>query len=201
MIAIVDYGMGNLRSVQNAFRQVGHESLITSDPRVIREASHLVLPGVGAFSECMQRLGATGLIREIIRGIGQGKFFLGICLGFQLLFTKSEEFGEHAGLNLFPGIVKRFPASGLKVPHIGWNQIEMVGECPVFAGIPQRAFVYFDHSYYVVPEEGALTASWSDYGVRFTSSVWRNHVFACQFHPEKSQMFGLRILQNFGNLK
>ncbi len=201
MIAIIDYGMGNLRSVHNAFRKVEHESVITSDRKVISDATHIVLPGVGAFSECMNHLRATGLVSLIIKSIQEGKPFLGICLGLQLLFSKSEEFGEHEGLNVIQGEVKRFPEMGLKVPHIGWNQIQHLEHCPIFKGIPQNAYFYFDHSYYVVPEDKSVTASWSDYGIRFSSSVWRENLFACQFHPEKSQTLGLKLLENFGDLK
>lgn len=201
MIAVIDYGMGNLRSVHNGFRKVGHESVVTSDRKVISEATHLVLPGVGAFPQCMDQLKAAGLIAPILNGIQEGKFFLGICLGLQLLFSRSEEFGEHDGLNVISGTVTRFPETGLKVPHIGWNQIRQVGDCPLFSGIPQNAYFYFDHSYYVIPEKESLTASLSDYGISFTSSVWKGNLFACQFHPEKSQSLGLRLLQNFGNLK
>ena len=201
MIAIIDYGMGNLRSVHNAFRKVRHESVVTSDRKVISDATHIVLPGVGAFSECMNHLKATGLVSLIIKSIQEGKPFLGICLGLQLLFSKSEEFGEHEGLNLIRGEVKRFPEMGLKVPHIGWNQVQPLENCPIFKGIPQNAYFYFDHSYYVSPKEKEVTASWTDYGISFSSSVWRENLFACQFHPEKSQKMGLKLLENFGELK
>jgi glutamine amidotransferase len=201
MIAIIDYGMGNLRSVHNAFRKVKHESVVTSDRKVISEATHIVLPGVGAFSECMNHLKATGLVSLIIKSVQEGKPFLGICLGLQLLFSKSEEFGEHEGLNLIRGEVKRFPEMGLKVPHIGWNQVQPLENCPIFKGIPQNAYFYFDHSYYVAPQERSVTASWTDYGISFSSSVWRKNLFACQFHPEKSQTMGLKLLENFGELK
>lgn len=200
MIAIIDYGMGNLRSVHNAFKKVGRESVITSDRETVSRASHLVLPGVGAFSECMDHLRSTGLIAPILDGIQRGKPFLGICLGFQLLFSKSEEFGEHQGLDVISGEVKKFPDGKLKVPHIGWNQVRFSGSCPVFKGIPSDAYFYFDHSYYAVPEKEGVTASWTDYGIKFTSSVWKDNLFACQFHPEKSQTSGLRLLENFGGL-
>jgi glutamine amidotransferase len=201
MIAVIDYGMGNLRSVQNAFSKVGHPSVVTSDRKELLNATHLVLPGVGAFSECMEHLRATGLIPTITKSIQEGKPFFGICLGLQLLFTKSQEFGEHEGLNLIPGEVKRFPASELKVPHIGWNQVRIESKSPLFEGIPQDSYFYFDHSYYVSPEKESVVASRSDYGLSFTSSIWQENIFACQFHPEKSQAFGLKLLENFGNLK
>ncbi len=211
MIAIIDYGMGNLRSVHNAFKKLGREAVITSDRETVSRASHLVLPGVGAFSECMDQLRSTGLIAPILEAIQRGKPFLGICLGFQLLFSKSDEFGEHQGLNVISGEVKKFPDGKLKVPHIGWNQVRLSGSCPVFKGIPSDAYFYFDHSYYAIPtcgsvdpktgpEKEAVTASWTDYGVKFTSSVWRDNLFACQFHPEKSQTLGLKLLENFGGL-
>ncbi|MBI1824505.1 MAG: imidazole glycerol phosphate synthase subunit HisH [Nitrospirae bacterium] len=201
MIAVIDYGMGNLRSVQNALLKVGHRSLITSDQKELLEATHLVLPGVGAFSECMDHLRATGLIPTITKCIREGKPFLGICLGLQLLFSRSEEFGMHEGLNFIPGEVKRFPVSGLKVPHIGWNQVRINSDSPFFKGIPQDSYFYFDHSYYVLPEKESVVASRSDYGISFVSSVWQDKLFACQFHPEKSQALGLKLLENFGNMK
>ncbi|MFI5303825.1 MAG: imidazole glycerol phosphate synthase subunit HisH [Nitrospiria bacterium] len=201
MIAIIDYGMGNLRSVHNAFRKVGMESVVTSDRRVISGASHIVLPGVGAFSQCMDHLQAAGLASIVSKSVQEGKHFLGICLGLQLLFSKSEEFGEHDGLNLISGEVKRFPEMGLKIPHIGWNQVRYQENCPMFKEIPQDAYFYFDHSYYVAPEKDSIVASLSDYGIRFASSVCKENLFACQFHPEKSQAMGLKLLENFGRMK
>jgi glutamine amidotransferase len=207
MIAIVDYGMGNLRSVQKAFERVGHPAVIAHDPRQVEEASHVVLPGVGGFPECMRNLARSGMVGSLKRGIEAGKPFLGICLGLQLLFSESEEFGLHAGLDILPGKVIRFsgPAfdqdPGLKVPHMGWNQIRIVREAPLLNGVPDGSFVYFVHSYHAVPEDSGLAAAMTDYGVPFVSSVHRENLYACQFHPEKSQDIGLRILKNFGDLK
>ncbi|MBI5682355.1 MAG: imidazole glycerol phosphate synthase subunit HisH [Deltaproteobacteria bacterium] len=207
MIAIIDYDMGNLRSVQKGFERVGHTSIITRDLKEISSASHIVLPGVGAFKDCMENLNKYGLIAPIIDGINKGKPFLGICLGLQLLFTESEEFGVHKGLDIIKGMVKRFTfdqAERLKIPHMGWNDIRLTahGSRPtVFEGIPDNSYFYFVHSYYVVPDDDNLTASKTTYGIEFTSSISKDNVFACQFHPEKSQKLGSLILKNFGNLK
>lgn len=209
MIAIVDYGMGNLRSVQKAFEFVGHEAVVTRAPQVISDASHVVLPGVGAFADCMANLERYGLIEPIQRSIASGKPFLGICLGLQLLFTESEEFGVHKGLDIVPGKVRRFPAgdgssgsnrsvSRLKVPHIGWNALAIQREAPPLRGVEAGAHVYFVHSYYVEPLDPLVTSTVTEYGVSFVSSIWRQNIFACQFHPEKSQSVGLRIVRNFG---
>lgn len=208
MIAIIDYDMGNLRSVQKAFERVGHAAVISRDRRVIEEASHLVLPGVGAFADCMAHLEGYGLIDPLRRGIQQGKPFLGICLGLQLLFTESEEFGLHKGLDLVSGKVKRFsvgpvsagaPVLPLKVPHMGWNAIKVLRQAPVLKGVEPEALVYFVHSYYVEPTEPSAVCTTTEYGIPFVSSIWRDNLFACQFHPEKSQRVGLRIMRNFGD--
>lgn len=204
MIAIIDYGMGNLRSVQKAFETVGHQAVVTRERRVIADASHVVLPGVGAFADCMANLEQYGLIEPIRNAIASGKPFLGICLGLQLLFTESEEFGLHKGLNLVPGRVKRFPAGGgssegrLKVPHMGWNDVTITRQAPPLQGVGSQAYFYFVHSYYVEPSDPSVVCSVTDYGVPFASSVWRDNIFACQFHPEKSQTVGLSIIRNFG---
>jgi imidazole glycerol-phosphate synthase subunit HisH len=203
MIAIIDYGMGNLRSVQKAFEAVGHQAVVTRDHAVIANASHLVLPGVGAFGDCMTNLDRYGLIDPIKQNIAQGKPFLGICLGLQLLFTESHEFGVHKGLDILPGSVKRFPDaakpnSRMKVPHMGWNTVDVQRPAPPLAGIERGTQVYFVHSYYVEPRDRSVVTTTTDYGVSFASSVWRDNVFACQFHPEKSQAVGLRIMRNFG---
>jgi glutamine amidotransferase len=199
MIAIIDYGMGNLRSVQKGFEHVGVPAEVTRDPGKIIAAGGVVLPGVGAFQACMQNLGHFGLIdpiRDIVRG---QKPFLGICLGFQLLFSESEEFGRQQGLGLFPGKVVGFQAdNGLKVPHMGWNEIEKKKPSPFLEGIASGDYVYFVHSFYVVPDDPALIATTTDYGGPFVSSIATERLFACQFHPEKSQEIGLRILANFG---
>lgn len=200
-ILIVDYGMANLRSVQKAFEKVGHAAEISGDPQRVAEADKVVLPGVGAFRDAIAKLNESGLsepLREHIRG---GKPFLGICLGLQLLFTRSFEDGEHRGLDLFPGDVVRFTAQpGLKVPHMGWNQLRIKKPAPHLALVPDNASVYFVHSYYPVPKDADLVATETDYPSPFASSIWRDNVFASQFHPEKSQKVGLKILEAFAKL-
>ncbi|MGH7274883.1 MAG: imidazole glycerol phosphate synthase subunit HisH [Nitrospiria bacterium] len=201
MIAIIDYGMGNLRSVQKAFESMGYQAVVTRDRQRIADADHLVLPGVGAFPDCMRNLEQFDLVGPLLDGIDQGKPFLGICLGLQLLFTESEEFGPHKGLDLIKGRVVRFPEKGLKIPHMGWNQLRWQKPHPLLEGLSQEVYVYFVHSYYVVPEDTGVIATRTDYGIEFASSVAHDNIFACQFHPEKSQEVGLKILKNFGKLK
>jgi glutamine amidotransferase len=197
-IVIVDYGMANLRSVQKAFEKVGCTAEITGDPNRLVDADKLVLPGVGAFRDAIARLRESGLAAPIIEHIRRGKPFLGICLGLQLLFSKSYENGEYEGLNLFPGEVVRFPnVPGLKVPHMGWNELRIKKTAPVFSGLPDNSAVYFVHSYYVKPRDSGLTAAETDYPEPFTSAIWHENVFATQFHPEKSQQVGLHMLRNF----
>ena len=201
MIAVVDYGMGNLRSVQKGFEKVGASAIITRDPKEIRSADRLVLPGVGAFPECMKNLRALDLVEPILEFIETGRPFLGICLGLQLLFDNSEEFGLHDGLKVIPGTCKAFdPAMGLKIPHMGWNQVHFRKEVEIFKGIEEGSFFYFVHSFYVVPNNTGDIAAESEYGITFTCAVSRGNVFATQFHPEKSQDLGLTILKNFSNL-
>jgi len=201
VIAIVDYGMGNLRSVEKALLRVGQSVQVTREPAVIRAADGIVLPGVGAFGACMANLDRFGLVpvvRDVIEG---GRPFLGICLGMQILFSESEEFGPVSGLGVLPGRVVRFggeAVAGLRVPHMGWNQLRRRGDTPVLAGVEDGAYAYFVHSYYVVPEDPEIITTETPYGVRFASSVARDNIFACQFHPEKSQEIGLRMLANFG---
>lgn len=199
MIAIIDYGMGNLRSVQKGFEKVGCRAEIVHRPEDLSKASAVVLPGVGAFKDAMDNLRAAGMIEAIFENIQAGKPFLGICLGFQLLFETSEEWGLHEGLGIFPGQVKRF-GEGLKVPHMGWNQIEIQKESPILKGIPDLAAFYFVHSYYAEPADKEVTTTLTDYGIKFTSIVDRDNVFGIQFHPEKSSILGLKILENFGRL-
>jgi glutamine amidotransferase len=202
MIAIIDYGMGNLRSVSKAFEAVGHQAVVTRDARVIGNASHVVLPGVGAFGDCMANIEQYGLVEPIRTAIQSGKPFLGICLGLQLLFTESEEFGPHRGLDIIPGKVRRFESGqGLKVPHMGWNQVHVQRACPMFDGIADGSDWYFVHSYFVDPSDKQLAATTTTYGISFVSSVWRDNIVACQFHPEKSQTVGLRLIKNFGEWK
>ena len=199
MIAIIDYGMGNLRSVSKAFEAVGHQAIVTREPSVIANASHVVLPGVGAFGDCMANLERYELIAPIYTAIQSGKPFLGICLGLQLLFTESEEFGMHKGLGVIPGRVKKFVLdASLKVPHMGWNDIRIMRPAPIFAGIAPGSYCYFVHSYYVEPADAAVVATVTDYGAPFASAVWKDNVVACQFHPEKSQAVGLQVIKNFG---
>ena len=199
MIAIIDYGMGNLRSVWKAFESVGHQAVVTRDPATIKNAGHVVLPGVGAFGDCMANLERFELVEPIRSTVQSGKPFLGICLGLQLLFTESEEFGAHKGLNIIPGHVKRFaPDPALKIPHMGWNQVKVERPCPLFAGIAAGSNWYFVHSYFVQPVDPMVTATTTTYGTPFVSAIWKDNIVACQFHPEKSQSVGLRLIKNFG---
>lgn len=199
MIAIIDYGMGNLRSVEKGFQKMGIDVRVVSDPRKIDDAAGVVLPGVGAFRDCMNNLERLSLVEAILRSIAKGKPFLGICLGLQVLFTESEEFGPCRGLDVMPGRVVRF-RGGLKVPHMGWNTVKILREAPILDGIADGAFFYFVHSYYVIPKHEDVIATTTDYGCTFTSAIWRENIFATQFHPEKSQQIGLSVLKNFGDL-
>lgn len=200
-IVIVDYGMANLRSVQKAFEKVGFAAQISGDPNVIAEADKLVLPGVGAFRDAIARLRETGLVDPITAHVHADKPFFGICLGLQLLFTTSYEDGIHQGLDLFPGEVVRFSdVPGLKVPHMGWNQLRILKPAPHLADLPPEPSVYFVHSYYVVPKDLKIIATETDYPTPFTSAIWKDNVFATQFHPEKSQKVGLAMLQKFAAL-
>ncbi|MGH7790751.1 MAG: imidazole glycerol phosphate synthase subunit HisH [Thermodesulfobacteriota bacterium] len=201
MIAIVDYGMGNLRSVKKAFENLGFSTNVTKNPDQILNSDGLVLPGVGAFGDCMKNLEEYNLAKPIKNFIKNGKPFLGICLGLQLLFEESEESPGIKGLGILKGNVVRFPRSGdekLKIPHMGWNQIELQKELPILKGIPQGSWFYFVHSYFPKPEDKSVNAVKTDYGIEFTSAVQKENIFACQFHPEKSSTLGLGILENFG---
>jgi glutamine amidotransferase len=190
--------MGNLRSVQKGFERAGFNAELTRDPGRIEAAKGVVLPGVGAFHACMENLARFGLI-EPVRSAAKSKPFLGICLGFQLLFSESEEFGKQRGLDVFSGAVRGFRAEGdLKVPHMGWNRIEKKKNSPFLEGLSTGDHVYFVHSFYVVPEDSSVVATTTEYGASFVSSIATENLFACQFHPEKSQELGLRILGNFG---
>lgn len=203
MIAMVDYGRGNLWSVQNGFARVGAHVQITPDPAVIQRADAVVFPGVGAFRDCMQNLTASGMDQALHEVINAGKPVLAICVGMQALLSESEEFGLTPGLGIFEGQVRRFPSSHpalatpLKVPHMGWNQLQQQRTCPLLAGIPDGAFTYFVHSYYAAPKDADVVVATTDYGVEFASVLWRDNLYATQFHPEKSQHWGLRLLQNF----
>jgi glutamine amidotransferase len=204
MIAIIDYGMGNLRSVQKGFERMGHEAVVTNDPKTIMDASKVVLPGVGAFPDCMRNLREYGLIDAVHSAIRSGKPFLGICLGLQLLFTESEEFGISKGLDIIKGRVIRFKGpefEELKIPHMGWNSISIKQQIPALQDIPDNSYVYFVHSFHVVPEDKSVIATTTPYGIEFVSSIWKDNIFAVQFHPEKSQSLGLSILKRFGEQK
>lgn len=198
-ILIVDYGMGNLRSVQKAFEAVGSAADISADPARVAAAGKVVLPGVGAFRDAIAKLRETGLADAVLGHVAADRPLLGICLGFQLLFARSHEDGVHDGLAVFGGDVVAFPAvPGLKVPHMGWNTLRLTRpDCPLFAGLDQDPAVYFVHGYYPVPADPGITAAETDYPSPFCSVVWRGNVFATQFHPEKSQAVGLRMLRNF----
>jgi len=200
VIAIIDYGMGNLRSVQKGFEHTGFDARITCGAPDLAAARALVLPGVGAFGDAMANLAERGLLEPVIRAVREGKPLLGICLGFQLLFEESEEWGLCRGLGLMPGRVVRLPAGGLKVPHMGWNAVRQQGDCPLWAGVPDGSFFYFVHSYYAQPGSKELSAGLTEYGGWIAAAVARDNVFGVQFHPEKSSRLGLRILANFGRL-
>jgi glutamine amidotransferase len=198
LIALIDYGMGNLGSVEKALAAVGCEVVITDQPRVLEEAAGLVLPGVGAWDDCIGSLESHGLVGPLKELVAAGKPFLGICLGLQMLFESSEE-GTLPGLSFFPGRVERFRHE-LKIPQIGWNQVVLKQDMPYFAGVPDASWFYFVHSYYVVPDDPSIIATTTDYGYEFCSAIWKDNVFACQYHPEKSQDVGLKVLNNFRGL-
>jgi imidazole glycerol-phosphate synthase subunit HisH len=203
MISIIDYGMANLRSVQKAFESVGVPARIISTPDEIERADRIVLPGVGAFADAVRTLRDQRLAEPILGHIEKGRPFLGICLGLQMLFDIGYEDGEHRGLGVLKGTCVRFDVDdtmGLKVPHMGWNQLDVARPSPLFKDLPERASVYFVHGYHVVPAEEGVVATTTDYGRPFVSSVWRDNVMATQFHPEKSQRVGLKILSNFAAL-
>jgi len=202
MIAIIDYGMGNLRSVQKAFEKVGHSATVTNDPAQVRSASKVVLPGVGAFEDAIAELRRQELVDPILEAIHSGRPFLGICLGLQLLFDVSYENGRHEGLGVLAGEVVRFqvPAE-YSVPHMGWNQLAIRRRPPVLEGIADGSYFYFVHSYYVVPRDRSVIATETEYPGPFCSMVWQRSLFATQFHPEKSQADGLRLLKNFAELR
>jgi len=205
VIAIVDYGMGNLRSAQKGLEKAGHEAVITDDPAVIGRAAGVVLPGVGAFKDCYEGLKSRGLVDPVKDAARSGRPFLGICVGLQLLFESSDEGEGSEGLGLFRGRVVRFPdaaQTGLKVPHMGWNQLNPVAgrKCPLLDGAGRNPYTYFVHSYYAVPEEPDVVLATCGYGVEFAAMVGRDNLYAVQFHPEKSQADGIEILRAFGRL-
>ena len=196
-IAVVDYGMGNLRSVSKALERVAPQAevLVTADPESIRSADRVVVPGQGALPDCMRQLGESGA-REAVVEATRAKPFLGICIGLQMLFERGEE-GNSAGLGVLPGHVPRLSVTGLKIPHIGWNEVVQARAHALWAGIPDRTRFYFVHSYYPAPRDAVLTAATSAYGAPFTCAIARDNIFAVQFHPEKSQSAGLQLLSNF----
>lgn len=203
MIALIDYGAGNLRSVHKALRYVGADVQIVTEPAQLSETRALVLPGVGAFDDCINALNRQELLAASLEFIKTGRPFLGICVGYQALFERSQEFNScAAGLCLFGGSVVRFSEKhGLKVPQIGWNQLEIKQpDCPLFRGIENGSYVYFVHSFYPLPSDRSIVATETEYGDRFASAVWRDNVYATQFHPEKSQRIGLQLLKNFVSL-
>jgi glutamine amidotransferase len=209
VIAIIDSGIANLRSVEKGFQRLGAVAGIVEDPRRLREAAGIVLPGVGAFADGIAKLTRQGFVEALRDEIERGKPVLGICLGLHFLFSESEEFGLHKGLDLLGGRVRRFaadlpdpavPGARLKVPHMGWNRVRVERPAPILAGLPDDPYFYFVHSYYVEPVDPTVTAGVTEYGVSFTSVIWRENLFATQFHPEKSQAAGLTLLANFAAL-
>jgi len=202
-VVIIDYDRGNLRSVQKGFEQVGQSARVSRDPAHIADATHVVLPGVGAFADCMDNLERFDLIEPVRRAVAAGKPFLGICVGLQLLFGESEEFGLRPGLGIIPGRVVAFPpdmtAHGerLKVPHMGWNRLHVVRRAPLFRDLKEGDYCYFVHSFHAVPEDLSVVAATAQHGVLFTAAVWHDNVMACQFHPEKSDRTGLAMLRAF----
>ena len=201
MIAIIDYGAGNLQSVKKAFDFIGAESVITNDPKVILSADKILLPGVGSFGDAMDSMRKNGLVETVKECALSGKPFLGICLGLQLLFEESEESPGVKGLGIFKGKIKKFSSDmGLKIPHIGWNSLEIQQKNTLFKDIPENAYVYFVHSYYLHAEDEDDIATVTNYGIDFHSAVGKNNIFATQFHPEKSGDVGLQILRNFASM-
>ena len=203
MIAIVDYGVGNLFSLKSSLDHIGLEAVVTGDAQTLRDAEKIILPGVGAFADAAAKLAATGLDRVVCDEAAKGKPMLGICLGMQMLFDKSYEYGEHPGLSLIPGNVKPIRpviGDGLKVPHIGWNSLDYPSHGTLFQGIPEGSYVYFVHSYYLRAREESIVKATTEYGVTIHASVEKDNVYACQFHPEKSSQIGMKILQNFINI-
>ena len=200
MIAIIDYGMGNLFSVEKAFVKLGADVVVTSDAESIAKADKVVLPGVGAFGDCMRNLEASGLIPIIMETVASGKPFLGICLGLQVMFEGSEEAPSTKGLGIFKGHVKKIVASELKIPHMGWNSLKLAERSPLLDNLPENPYVYFVHSFHAVPSEENIVTAFVEYGGKVTAAVGKNNVQAMQFHPEKSSSVGLKILENFVKL-
>ncbi|HDN94742.1 MAG TPA: imidazole glycerol phosphate synthase subunit HisH [Nitrospirae bacterium] len=200
MITVIDYGSGNLRSVEKGFLKAGFDVKVTNRPEDVQKAEAIVLPGVGAFRDCMKELTNLGMTDVLVEAIKKGTPYLGICLGLQVLFSESVEFGSTKGLDILKGKVVKFESSELKVPQMGWNELNIKNSTPLFNEIPDKSYFYFVHSYYVVPEDKNIISTTTDYGIEFTSSVCRDNIYAVQFHPEKSQGLGLQMLKNFGNI-
>ena len=202
MIAIIDYGAGNLQSVKKAFDFIGAESVITDNPEIINACDRILLPGVGSFGDAMDSMAKSGLVETVKQNALSGKPFLGICLGLQLLFEESEESLGVKGLGIFKGKIKKFSSDmGLKIPHIGWNSLEIKQKDGIFKNIPENSYVYFVHSYYLQAEDKNDIATVTNYGISFHSAVGKNNIFATQFHPEKSGDVGLQILRNFASME
>lgn len=197
---MVDYGASNLRSVERALQVCGADARVTASPEDVARADAVVLPGQGEFSSAMRGLERLGLCDALLDAIRAGKPYLGICIGLQVLFEESEERGCHKGLGVLGGRVARIAAPGLKVPHMGWNTLEMAADCPLLRGLSPGSYVYFVHSYACYPEDPGVVAAWCSYGERFAAAVWRGNLYAVQFHPEKSQRVGLQIIRNFVRL-
>lgn len=200
MIAIIDYGMGNLFSVEKAFVKLGDDVVVTSDAQIIAKADKVVLPGVGAFGDCMKNLEVSGLIPIIMETAVSGKPLLGICLGLQVMFEGSEEAPGVRGLGIFKGLVKKIVAPELKIPHMGWNSLKMDTKSPLLENLPASSYVYFVHSFHAVPSEENIVTAFVEYGGKVTAAVGKKNVQAMQFHPEKSSSVGLKILENFVRL-
>jgi glutamine amidotransferase len=198
-VAIIDYGVGNLRSVEKAFTSQGINATVTRDEKILREADKLVLLGVGAFGYAMESLRKLGFDQLVIEAAKAGKPIIGLCVGLQMMFEEGHEFGVHRGLGLLPGRVVKFPA-GVRVPHVGWNQVEFTQDHPVFRDLPNRSFFYFVHSYYVEPAEASVVMGETEYAQTFASICGRDNVIGVQFHPEKSQAAGLKLLSNFARM-
>lgn len=202
MIAIIDYGAGNLQSVKKAFDFIGAESVITDNPEIINACDRILLPGVGSFGDAMDSMAKSGLVDTVKQNALSGKPFLGICLGLQLLFEESEESPGVKGLGIFKGKIKKFSSDmGLKIPHIGWNSLEIKQKDGIFKNIPENSYVYFVHSYYLHAEDKNDIATVTKYGIDFHSAVGKNNIFATQFHPEKSGDVGLQVLRNFASME
>ncbi len=203
MIAIIDYGVGNLFSLKSSFKAIGEEAIVTNDIKVIHEADRIILPGVGAFEDAAKKLQNSGMADVLLKECAEGKPVMGICLGMQLLFEKSYEFGEHKGLGLIKGSIVPFEgkiAKDFRIPHIGWNSLKLYNNSPIFYELSDGDYVYFVHSYFADCDKSNVIAT-SDYGMEFTAAVQKDNVYGCQFHPEKSGSIGMKILKGFCNVK